>query len=195
MIPKITILIRVHRRPTLLARCIHSVKIQTYPNWDIIASYEDDIDFKLIKENGITKYIKVEKESENCFFNLYCNHLKDKVEDGYFFFLDSDDMLINETALEDLSEHLINEDELIICQFMRGSNPKPSNELIKQKIIQHSKIGLPCLIIHSKYKNIAHLGDTTDADYYYAMELFSYLKTKFISLPVVQCDRRSYGIN
>lgn len=119
-------------------------------------------------------------------YNLYCNELKSKVPDGYFFFLDSDDFIIP-GAIEKIKEHL-KEDVATICQMLRNSTPKPTcSEVIR------GKIGLPCLILHSKYKNLADITAKETGDFDWILEVVNWMKWEFLPIPVVDAGKRSRG--
>jgi hypothetical protein len=126
------------------------------------------------------------------FYDLYCNELKEKVTDGWFLFLDDDDQLIP-GALQQLSEHLTGPHEAMICQFLRNGVPKPRDNYIRSKVIAEGKIGLPCLVLHSKHKALSGLDGQKAGDYRYIKEVVSQVPTKFLTLPLVNASPRGHG--
>lgn len=170
--PLINILIRTHRPHTLPA-CLQSIKNDNYPN-------------KKVHVYDGTGY------GNGFEYNLLCNKLKDGIDEGWIFYLDDDDVLIT-GRLEEISRHLNDDDYLVICQFMRGSRPKPLDELMDERAIIRGYIGLPCMFIHSKHKDIGQFVATEDADYRFINEASKKLKTKFIKIPVVSSPKRSFG--
>lgn len=187
MTQKINILIRASR-PDLLTRCLHSIKRQTYHNVHLIISVEDNY------EGGVLAAM-VTDYSKSCFFtvefirvgtwgeqshfwNLYCNDLKAKVEDGWFFYMDDDDQLSNAFALEQLANHLHDTSKGIICQFLRNGKPKPSNALIEAGRIELGRIGGGCIVLHHTHKNIANWDGNRAAD-------FRFIKAVSESLPLL----------
>lgn len=197
---KISILIRFHSgRERLLKRALDSIFNSGYPteNLAIVIHASNSRDYEYLtstyeQENIFFVINKFNQKVSKCFYNLYCNILKDIIQDGWFFYLDSDDYLIPNSLIE-ISKHLTDEDEAVICQFKRGSNPKPSNDLMDEGVIINGKIGMPCLFLNAKHKNIASFTDDCNADYLFIREVADKLKTKFVKIAVVQADRRSHG--
>jgi hypothetical protein len=126
------------------------------------------------------------------FYDLYCNELKEKVTNGWFFFLDDDDTLASNTALEELAAHLT-KPGAIICQMLRNGVPKPADNYIRRGVIREGKIGLPCLVLHSKYKDIGALDGEKAGDYRYIKAVTDHVPTKFICLPLVNAGARGHG--
>lgn len=126
------------------------------------------------------------------YYDLYCNHLKVFVTDGWFFFLDDDDILCSPTVLEELADQL-KQPGAIICQMLRNGLAKPRDNYIKHKIIEEGKIGLPCLVLHSKYKDIGALDGEKGGDYRYIKHVTGLVPTKYICLPLVDAGTRGHG--
>lgn len=191
--PLINILIRTSNQPNLFSRCIRSVDQQSYKNIRVIVSYDQDIDY--LPSNVET--IRVERGEGKFFYNDYCNVLKSMVTEGYFFFLDTDDFLEHSNVLSFLSHHLQQhgEDKAYIVQMFRNNKPKPNNYYMDRRQIGSGHIGLPCLVLHSKYKDVATLGVNNDNDdYRYIAEVVKKVEPVFIPLVVVGTDRRSHGM-
>ena len=173
MQPKINILIRTHR-PLLFERCIKSVELQTYKNINVIIH-------------------KTENRTKGYDYNLYCNILKEQVTDGWFMFLDDDDVLNNPKVIERLAWYLLFEDELVIIQMIRNGRPKPSDKLMDERKIERGKIGMPCFVLHSKHKNITNFDNSECADYNFIKRCSELLPVKLIKLPVVSVSGRRRG--
>jgi hypothetical protein len=127
------------------------------------------------------------------YYDVYCNQLKLNTEMGWFFFLDDDDVLVSPTALQQLSEHLHVLNSAIICQFLRNGVPKPADNYIRKQVIREGKIGLPCLILHSKHKTLSGLDGQKAGDFRYIKEVTDQVNTKFIALPLVSAGARGHG--
>lgn len=190
--PLINILIRTSYRPEQFARCMESIQAQVYRNIRIVIAYDDDSALRYIPP-GIDKMRVRQIGHIPYYYDLYCNNLKLAVDDGWFFFLDDDDILISPTILQELSEHLTGPHEAIICQFLRNGVPKPRDNYIKNRIIAEGKIGLPCLVLHSKHKALSGLDGEKSGDYRYIKEVTDQVNTKFIALPLVSAGPRSHG--
>lgn len=192
MNPLINILIRTSNRPTLFSRCLASVQAQSYQNYRIIVGYDHASGLSYIPDDLTKIYVFADRDLPY-FYDCYCNVLKVLVTDGWFLFLDDDDILTRPTILEKLVSHLTHPHEAIICQFLRNGIAKPRGNYIRNRIVAEGKIGLPCLVLHSKHKNLSGLDGQKAGDYRYIKEVTDSVPTKFIELPLVTCDRRSYG--
>src|SRR5690606_15122111 len=113
------------------------------------------------------------------FYNDFCNDLKDKVTEGYFFFLDDDDVLSDNTALERIAKHLNGDG--IICQMVRKNGKvKPSDSLIKSKHIISGKIGMPCLVLKAEHKNVADITSKSNGDFEWISEVNKKVNLSFV---------------
>lgn len=190
--PLINILIRTSYRPAQFVRCIESIKAQTYRNIRIVVGYDNDAALDYIPDD-IERTWLFKVEMYPYYYDLYCNRLKKLVTDGWFFFLDDDDILTSPTVLQELSAHLTSPHEAIICQFLRNGVPKPRDNYIKNRIIAEGKIGLPCLVLHSEHKGLSGLDGQKAGDYRYIKEVTDQVNTKFIALPLVSAAPRGHG--
>lgn len=195
----INVLIRLHKgRDVLFERCIKSIFNQTHKDFKIIVSFDDPVCYPIIEKYGLDscRVFKQEDLGET-HYNLYCNNLKNKVEDGWFFYLDSDDYLSTNDALERISKHL---DEVkysaIICQMERSFGlVKPSDEQIRNRQVISGKIGMPCIFVHHSVKDIASFNETSNADYFYIQQVKRELgkKMKFVKEVIVCSPKRLFG--
>lgn len=187
----INILIRTSYRPVLFRRMLDSVYAQSFKNYRIIVSYDDERALSYIPE-GIEK-IRVYNNGQPLFFDWYCNTLKSMVTEGFFWFLDDDEYLADPKALEKIYRHLKGQSG-VVCQLSRNGRLKPSNELIKGKRVVRSKIGTPCLFLHNSFKDIAGFdGSKGAADYWWIKAVSRNVRLKFVPIVVAYCDRRSNG--
>lgn len=192
--PLINILIRTSNRPTAFARCLESIRNQTYQNIRIVVGYDNHEALKYIeKQSFIYSFFIEPDKSLPYYYDRYCNELKQLVQFGWFFFLDDDDVLTSPTVLQDLSEHLTGPHEAIICQFLRNGVAKPADNYIRKGVIREGKIGLPCLVLHSKHKALSGLDGQKAGDYRYIKEVTDQVPTKFITLPLVSAGPRGHG--
>ena len=166
--------------------------MQTYDNYRVFVSVETEFDYEYVKPltNGRDRIYKVNGGSDYD-YNLHCNKLKDKVEQGYFFFLDDDDELCDIRVLERLAKELTR--DAVICQFNRAGWLKPSNEMIDNEVLIEGQIGMPCLVLNYKYKNIADITADVSGDYHWIKEVVKQVSTKWIKLPLVSSSKRNHG--
>lgn len=188
----INILIRTSNRPEQFARCLESIRSQTYKNVNLLVGTDRASAVKYIPKGIMAIFVNADN-SIPYFYDLYCNELKEKVADGWFFFLDDDDTLADPTVLQQLVEHLTGQHEAIICQMLRNGVPKPADNYIRKKVIWEGKIGLPCLVLHSKHKALSGLDGYKAGDFRYIKEVTDQVPTKFITLPLVNAGVRGHG--
>lgn len=119
-------------------------------------------------------------------YNGYCNILKSQVKEGFFFFLDSDDFIIP-GALEKIKPRL-QEDKANVVQMLRKGNPIPRGAVIKP-----GRIGMPCLILHSKFKDIADITEDLYGDFQWIKKVTELIPWHFIRIPLVNAGTRSNG--
>jgi len=119
-------------------------------------------------------------------YNLYCNSLKEEVTEGYFFFLDDDDFIID-GAVARILPHL-EENKALICQMLRNNRPKPNfPEIVR------GRIGLPCMVLHHKHKLLADVVDEEYGDYQWIKRVTEQIRWKFVPIPLVNAGKRSNG--
>lgn len=197
----INILVRTSNRPTQFKRMFNSVLEQRYTDWRIIIAYDNDEALSYIPPSNFPKSgpgrksikIKVTPNTSIQFpWNLYCNELKDQVEDGHFFYLDDDDYLKDKFVLESISKHL-KEGEGTICQFMRGKVAKPQKVYMDRKEIISGKIGGSCLFLHHSQKNVADWDAGPAADYRWIKAVSEKVKLNWVPIPVVVAGGKGLG--
>lgn len=187
----VNILIR-HRegRRHLLERCLSSVQKQSFRNFKVTIS----VDFPV--PDYIPSWCKVIEvsadQTKECYYNLYCNDLKATVEDGWFFFLDDDDYLDRANSLSLLAAELHTENMAVLVQFKRGKTKKPTYIDIRYGPVS-GKIGLPCLVLHSKYKDIADIEIGDNGDYKWIKNITKKLNFRLASVVIVNSPQRNYG--
>jgi len=164
--------------------------MQHYKNVRIIVSHDTFYawyvyDYMHGRKNIET--IKVKKNMEHPYYwNLYCNDLKAQVKDGWFFFLDDDDVLDNPYVLEKM-ENLLH-DDVHIFQFDRCGTIKPSNKYMDEKKIERGKIGMPCIVMHHSVKKAANFDGKKGADYRFIKQMSDIVEPVFNKMVLVRCD-------
>ncbi len=185
----INVLIRTSNREKLFNRAVQSVKNQTYKNVRIIVAADSKVAFSYSQLYANILIMVSPDRTKTFYWNLYCNTLKEAVDDGWFFFLDDDDFIRDKHALESIAMHL-EEDKATICQFSRMGNVKPSNEMIENKQIVRGKIGMPCIFLHHSMKHIAQFDGMRAADYRFIQEVSTKANIKYVPVVVVTTDNR-----
>ncbi|MCY2687848.1 glycosyltransferase family 2 protein [Salinimicrobium sp. TH3] len=182
--PVINILTRTSGRPRGFAKCRESIENQTYKKVRHLVSYDSVADLDYLVRDDIEK-IKVTNQTvaaeliqsldlEYKPYNLYCNELLAKVEEGWVLFLDDDDMLTNNQVLEDIFKAIRKGDEdTIFFWFTRFPNGAlfPSTENFKKRTIKLQQMDTACFMFHSKYKGSATWDCWKAADFRFVKEL------------------------
>jgi hypothetical protein len=187
----INIIIRTSYRPNSFKRLLDSIHSQTYEKINLIIGYDNNAALEYIP-NNLPKHKVSADRNFPYYYDLYINELKAKIETGWFVAIDDDDILASPTVLEKLAAHLT-EPSAIICQMLRNGIAKPRDNYIKNKIIAEGKIGLPCLVLHSRYKSLSGLDGQKAGDYRYIKDVTDQVPTKFINLPLVNAGARGHG--
>ena len=206
--PKITILIRLHaKREELFSVCMQSICMQSYKNKSVVVAcdgkeaydlmqgivYSNKFDFGL-DYFPVVGAIKPDDISDAP-YNFYCNQLKAVVKEGWFMFLDSDDMFASVDSLLKISKHLdMRKYKAVVCQMSRGNGvTKPSIDMLVNKQVISGRVGMPCIFTHFSVKDIAHFDGTSNADFKYIKKLTDSTNSKFIDVVVVHSPKRRFG--
>lgn len=192
--PLVNILVRTSNREKLFNRMLNSIAQQTYPYIRVIVAYDESEYLTYVPDICDVVLVTPDRRKE-FFYNGYCNLLKAQVTDGWFFFLDDDDILANRYVISTVVDQLMNQHRSYIVQYLRGSIAKPSWFLSEKNRIMSGRIGLPCIWLHHSYKNLFEIdSENEDGDFRWIKKVTSKLKPKFLQEVVVVCDRRSKGI-
>lgn len=202
----INILIRTHRRPKGFGRLIESIRSQTYKNYRIIVSVDDEFSMNYVRKMGIDDYVYINRENMTLFgvhiiksspvaiYNLYFNHLLTIPLEGYVYCMDDDDYFANENSLQEIADS-IEEDTLCIFKMhMQGGNYDiPSHSFGKQITI--ADVGTPCFCVHSKYASQILWGSSYTADGEYIIELSKIVpKLKWVDKVVYIVPQSNVGM-
>lgn len=180
MKPLINILIRTHDRPAAFKRCLKSIVDQNYPNIRVIVAYDSRNDYipRQLEQIRVIPDVSLPYP-----YDRYCNTLKWMVDDGWFFFLDDDDVLmpnvLNEIELTELA---------LLVQLKRKDFVCPQSLDFKRGLI-----GMPCLILHHSLKHLADIPGTGQGDYFWIKEVISKIQVKFIEKVLVYSPSRGLG--
>lgn len=195
MNPLINILIRhTAGREQSYYKALDSISKQTYKNVRIVVGYDFSSSHFAIPGNVFDVFLKQDKSLGPFFYNDYCNVLKKHVHEGWFFFLDDDDYLANDTVLETLIPYLDDDYDAVICQMSRDNGKvKPNDDLIKAGEVVSGRIGLPCLVVRSCQRGWGDIEAVENGDFLWIKHMTDILPTKFINHVVVHSPQRSFG--
>lgn len=179
---KINILIRTSNRPEHFLKCIYSIKQQEYTNYNVIICYDDDNSLSYLRDfescDKITYFPIFIESKEKYKFNLYCNILMNKVEDGWIIFLDDDDILSHNQVLSIINDNLNNINSMYLWNYLRA------DKLIYPKDINNIKLGeidTTSVCFHNTHKNKSLWPSKMCGDYTFYNGLISNgLNTQYI---------------
>tara|TARA_Y100000389_G_scaffold174434_2_gene184379 strand:- start:225 stop:1016 length:792 start_codon:yes stop_codon:yes gene_type:complete len=171
--PKFNILMRCTYRPGTFEHAIKSILLQEYNNYHIYICYDDPDCLQYLKKYlnhpniTITTSPNVPRNSK-FFYNLYCNYLLEFVTDGWFLFLDDDDMLMSPKTLLTISKNINNDNDIIFWKVKIGNYIVYPKNFSKLTLGAVSGIGF---CINYKYKSYGKWIDKSGSDYSYITQI------------------------
>ena len=198
---KLHVLMRTSNRPEYFHNAINSILQQTYPNYDVTICYDkiESLSYLVPYENHEKiQYFHVEETCEDKYkFNLYCNQLMKKINDGYIVFLDDDDIYLGNRCFEIINQH-IGDHDMIIWKFLRPDKlVYPSNE----HILTLGEIDTSMVCFHHSLQEKSSWGSKQYGDYSFYKPLFEdkTIKKQFVNfvLTTTQFNNKigNYGEN
>ena len=179
---KIHIIVRTHLRKSYFKKAIESIITQNYENYIIHVAYDhiDSLDY--INQNMNDKMIiyKVERRSdENVFFDLYCNDINDKINDGWIMFLDDDNYFIDPDCLKIINTHL--KEKIVVWSFLRP------DKLITFNLnkLRYGEIDNCSYIFHHSIKDDGQFGDFYGSDFQFINSLIAKHKPLLLDFTLI----------
>ena len=169
----INILIRNCYRPNYFSKCIESILKQNYKNYRIIICYDDkkcnEYLNKYLHKNIEKFYINL-KNKNKYKFNLYCNHLLNRVKEGWILFLDDDDKLVNNNCLKIINNKITCKNDFLIWNFLRP------DKIIKIKDINNIQLGdidTTSFLFNKAYKDLVRWDDQQNGDFRFVKNILN----------------------
>jgi hypothetical protein len=198
---KLHVLMRTSNRPIYFQTAINSILEQTYTNYDVTICYDKIESLSYLEpynNNNKIQYFHVEETCEDKYkFNLYCNQLMKKIDNGYILFLDDDDIYLGSRCFEIINQHIGNND-MIIWRFLRPDKlVYPS----KENILTIGEIDTSMVCFHHSLQDKSSWGSKQYGDYYFYKPLFEdkTIKKQFVNfvLTTTQFNNKigNYGEN
>jgi hypothetical protein len=167
------ILIRTSNRPNYFKKCISSILNQTYNYYHVYICYDKDESLSYLdeyrKNDKITFFQVNETSSEKYKFNLYCNNLLDRVEQGYIIFLDDDNYFVSNDAFNILNISM-KKYKIITWKFIRPDKLIYKNNLNTPLVL--GEIDTSNVCFNSSIKNDSRWKDKQYGDFNYFRPLF-----------------------
>ena len=184
--PLINIITRTSNRPNYFNFCYNSVRSQTYKNINHIISVDNEETEKYVK-TYTNNYVVVNPISENQIedlgnikkapYELYLNHLKDHIKDGWIMFLDDDDKFISNGSVQKIVNHIKNDDQLMLWKVQFPNRTIPEDHYFNNKKIELNHISMIGFMYHKKYDNIK-FKPYYGGDYFFIKELEKIIPNK-----------------
>jgi len=157
-----------------------------------VVSYDTNDDLKYLNEYSNIQTLKIDLEEIKADvekhnvpepvkqkkrfapYNLYMNKLLDTVSDGWIMILDDDDCLAHANVVESIANYITNEDTILVWK-MKFANGKvlPPPQFYTSKIPALGKIGSPCFLFHSKWKDHARWDTFKGSDFRYLNKIYN----------------------
>jgi GT2 family glycosyltransferase len=208
---QINVLTRTSNRPTGFKRCYDSIKKQTHLNINHIVSYDNDNDLSYLSKYEDITLVKIDRDEaikndkspqniESKLFwksphNLYCNYLLDEVDNGWVMFLDDDDEFKDPNALTKITSRIKDQDTMFFWQmeFLNGIR-LPDAGSFANKTPKLFKIGSPCFLFHSKWKNRVRWDSFKCSDFRFVDQMNRVInKAEWIYEPFIQINSIGSG--
>ena len=198
---KLHILMRTSNRPECFQTAIESILEQTYQNFDVTICYDKKESLSYLepyKNHEKIQYFHVEETCQDKYkFNLYCNQLMEKINDGYILFLDDDGIYLGNRCFEIINSY-IRDNDMIIWKFLRPDKlVHPSNE---DKLCL-GEIDTSMVCFHHSLQEKSSWGSKQYGDYSFYKPLFENktIKKQFVNhvLTTTQFNNKigNYGGN
>lgn len=168
--PLINIITRTSNRPNGFKINVENIKNQTYDNINHIIITDDNNSEKYIKENGVDKYIIVDREKiikndksvnpntgRYSPHNLYFNEVLGYLKEGWVLYLDDDDRFTGNDVVENIVNEInkVDEDTLIYWRMVYSNGRYLPLDMSKGKNPLLGGIGGSCFTFNVKYKDLA----------------------------------------
>ena len=106
-------------------------------------------------------------------YNLYMIKAERKIKEGWVIYLDDDDWLYKDTALEELANDLVDKDTLYFFRVARGKELLPYDYVLEHSCVSHGQqppalgvcFGSSTIAFHSKYLDYTAWDEWTGSDW------------------------------
>ena len=199
----VNIIVRTSQNPKEFARCLKSIKEQTYKDINLIVIADDKGSDAYVRQHNIIPYYVdreiIKKKYENYKLkpghrflphNIYFNMIESELMPGYILYLDSSDYLSSPTIISDLMKYA-KEDRFLLFNVVIEGLKIPRNPAAIPRLNDISGSGF---IYHTKYWHSKLWNYMSGSDYFCAKQLFDKIKDRyFIDLDVVIAPRVGFG--
>jgi hypothetical protein len=192
MLPVINIMIRTSDRPISFKRLLGTIRNQTYNNYKLIVSIDNDQTRSYVLESGITDYLYMNKNAESMkTADLYFNYLIASVNEGYVWGVDDDDFLPNNEVIHTISNNL--KEGMINIFKMKSIR---AGILPEEHKVLRGHIGTPCFIIPVEMANKVKWKAPYASDYSYIkdiVDMYGEDKINWVDEVVCEIDKPNQG--
>jgi len=172
----INILIRTHLNPKGFDRCIKSIESQTYKNWRIIISVDNQESVDYVSQCGY-EYIRVNEKQGERPWNLYLNTLQLKVEEGFILYMDDDIVFDTNNSLRLVADNS-RVDKLLVFRFRieGGRGVIPDDDNFGKRI--RRDVNTECFSHHMNHR--VKWRNVQGGDYFAMIDLRGRLKVRWL---------------
>ncbi|HPF92793.1 MAG TPA: glycosyltransferase family A protein, partial [Tenuifilaceae bacterium] len=189
-LPTANILVRTAGRPRAFKIALQSIACQTYRNINLIVTVDDSesikytrgLDARIIDLSHINCDNKRHEDRVNYGipfkYNLYIKEVLNRLHEGYFFYIDDDDMFTSKYSVEHIMSN-VEENKLLVWKVdMNDNRILPGKSFGKEiKLYDITGIGFAH---HVKHKELTDWSEWKRADYRTAKKLSDNLPVKWL---------------
>ena len=180
------ILIRTANRPIFFKNMMDSIKRQTYKN--IVTIVHSDNPNDLYVEGDIIIRSQRDESLGNGFYNLYCNALLAAIPgDGWYHFIDDDDMYYSDDVIERLVENSLR-DHINVARVKRWKGI-----IFPKKFGIQNSFQTECFFLHTDHKNKATWWNYKGGDHNYTKQLTKILPINWIDNLIICKAQKGKG--
>lgn len=147
----LNIILRTHNRPIKFKRMIDCIENQTFKDFKLYISVDNDETEKYVRESGYD-FIRFNPDLNiPVFYNLYFNDLYEKIDSGWIWSVDDDDLIADENVFQLIHDSCIDENKIYIFKFhnKHARCIRPSRFFGEK--IEIGNIGTPNFVVNKKY--------------------------------------------
>src|SRR4030042_2075918 len=188
MLP-VYILIRTSRRPEFFRRMMDTVRGQSYKSI-VSVVYTDDPRDDYVTGDIIIQGPIHDYTLGDATYNLYCNDLLKQVpsDDGWVYFLDDDDELYDEFAIEKMVNASL-KDYVNVFKVVRNRG-----KIVPERWENQRSFQTECFMIHASHRNKAKWWPHKGGDHNYSKQLTKIMPIKWNDFLVCKIQEgKGYG--
>jgi len=147
----LNIILRTHNRPIKFKRMLDCIQKQSFQNFNLYITADNDETESYVKQYSLP-YIRMFPDTTiPVFYNLYFNDIYQKIDNGWIWGIDDDDLLADDNVFQFINDTCILEDKIYIFKFhnKHARCIRPGRNFGKK--IEIGDIGTANFVVNRKY--------------------------------------------